>query len=414
MMAERASEAISGPALPMSRLLGATLLLAMVGPSLTFVTLPPSLPLIAEHFGGGDAGRGIAQAAPALSFVGGVVGGLAAGMLIARLGLYQVLIASAAIYGLGGLIAMLAHVPAMLFAGCFAVGVTGSLLSSGLAMGTGAVTTGERRARMLGYQAATSDVTGVMIGLCTGLLAIWLGWRGPFTVYIAFGLIATLLVIASRPHAVPSRAGGEGNGMIAAVRLAWPVYCGSLLLSMLIGTLQLQLPFHLADHGIRSSADRALIQTFATAAAACASISFGALTARLGERRLLAIGGGAALSGFAGFALWHGGFWGAAAASAAAGLAIGIGVPLLFTFALRATPPAQHAYSIGILNVTIFLGGAVSPLVLGPVAQAGGMKALFATCAVIAAIGTAVFLIALRRKKPARPWTGATRATLLH
>ncbi len=381
-------------------LLYATLLLAMIGPALTFVTLPPSLPLIADHFGGGASGQRFAQAAQACSFVGGLLGGLAAGSLIARTSLRLAMIAAALLYAAGGVSAMFALAMPMLLAGCLVVGMMGSVLSSGLAMATGAVMTGERRARMLGYQAGASDVTGVISGLGAGLLALWLGWRGPFLVYIVFGLLAALLAALSRPTA-PVHAPEATGGFVAALRLAWPVYCGSILLSIMIGTLQLQLPFHLAAHGITSPADRALVQTCSTFAAACASISFGFLIGRVGERLLLLVGGIAAVIGFSSYALWHGGFSTAAAAAIATGITIGLGMPLLFTFALRRTPPALHAYSIGILNVSIFLGGALSPLVLGPVAAYAGMAASFAGCAAIGAAGSIGFAIALGRS--ARP-----------
>lgn len=145
-----------GAALP--PLLRTTLLLAMVAPALSFVTLPPALPLLAASFGGGANGQAIAQGAQALSFAGGALGGVLSGFIIGLLGLQGALRGAALVYALAGSLAMLAIGPAMLLPGTFAVGFAGSLLSSGLAMATGAELRGERRTRMLGYQAATSDV----------------------------------------------------------------------------------------------------------------------------------------------------------------------------------------------------------------------------------------------------------------
>lgn len=377
------------------------LLIAMLGPSLTLVTLPAALPLIADYFGGGLKGQAIAQTAQAFTFLGGTLGGLLAGTLIARSGLRGALILGGLTYSLGGLGGIVADTPWLLSAACFTVGMMGSVLSSGIAMATGAELVGERRSRMLGYQAATSDVLGITVGLAAGALAYSFGWRGPLAIYIAFGIIAATLALVARPRSASVGGDAERQGLQAVLRHAWPLYASVLLFALLFATTQLQLPFHLAEHGLATTS-RAVVLTLSVVGAAVTSLLFGLIRARLTEHATTIIAGLLAAAGFAAFAVWTGGFWYAAAASTSLGAAIGICIPLQFNFALKLTPPHLHAYSVGILNMSIFLGSAVSPLFFAPIMAAGGAGAVFATAAGIAALGGFFIAIMILRRSTTR------------
>ena len=394
----------SEPAAPpadIPKALFATFVVAMLRPSLTLVALAPALPLVAAYFGGGVAGQHIAQMAQSTTFLGAATGGLVAGAVLGLRSLAGALAVAALAYAGGGLIAMTAGSSLMLFAGCLTIGVAGTVLSSGLAMATGAVLTGEPRSRMLGFQAALSDLSGILVGLVAGFVAETVGWRAPFAVYVCFGLLTCGLVARSRPAAPAVPASTLSGGLAAAVRLAWPAYVCAILFALPLGTLQLFLPFHLAAHGLTDAGLRGVVQTVSVAGAACASVSFGRLRARFGERPMLVAAGAAGALGFAAFGWWKGGFVLAFGPALASGIAIGISIPLLFVFILRLAPPALHAHAAGVLNTCIFLGTALSGVVFAPVARLAGEKGVFFCCSALVAISTVA--ISLRMRSASRP-----------
>lgn len=367
----------------------ALLLAALVAPSFNFVALPPVLPDIAAAFGGGARGQGVAQAAQALPFLGLAVGGLFAGWSLVRLGARL----SIAVAGTGLVVAgaggMLSDGAAALLTSCALIGLMAALATSALAALTSESVDGARRDRLLGVQVAVSDVCTVAGGVAAAVLAARFGWHGPFAIFAAFGLF---LLAFLAPARVPDLGvGAGGGGLVRMLALAWPVYLAAAIVFFLVATQATQLPFYLQERGYRTASGRALFTTFGIAAAMCGSVSFALLMGRVAAWRVQALAIASAAAGALGLSFWSGDLGIGLASVFLIGLGSGLVIPTLFADALRSAPEGLRGHSIGLLNVAIFAGSFISPLLLSPVAASLGYPGLYA------AIAAAVVLVGLPR-----------------
>lgn len=357
------------------------LVLALVAPTLNMAVLPPALPMIADYLGGGVAGEIVAQRAQSLPFLGLVIGGLLAGGLIARVGLRRCLILAALCFAAAGLGGGTARSAAPLLVSCFVAGLAASVLSCGLTTATGAVMVGNARIKTLGFQTALSDFSAIGGGIVAAILAQVYGWRGPFAIYVGFGLLALLLVASSKTPVIPRD--DTANGLVAVARTAGPVYLAGGFIFLLMGTQPTLMPFHLAAHGLTTPGSRAVVLVAAPAAAMLSSIAYALIRGRIADRWMLVGATIASALGFAGMALWTGGVVPITAASVAVGVGGGLSFPMVIRAAFRRVQPALHGYSIGLLNTGVFSGVFLSPFLFGPLQRAAGAPAMFGLCAAI-------------------------------
>lgn len=368
---------------PVSRPLGAALLIALIGPALTFVALPPALPQIATHFGGGEAGQLIAQRIQTLPFLGLAVGGLIAGWCITLAGHTRLLRLAAAGYCVAGLCGLLVNVPTVLLIGCAGLGLMGSLMTCNLVALAGHVLAPARRTRMLGLQTAISDFSTVAGSICGALLAQALGWHGPFLLYVLYGAVMLALALALPQSSMPSLV-KEPGGLWRSAVAASPTYAAAVCVFLLVGTQTTQLPFFLAAKGFDSPAVRSIVLTCSTLAAMVGAIVYGLGHARIGTATLRAGATVLACAGFIGLSFWSGSLILACVPALAIGLGIGVTVPSLFAAALRDVTPAWRGHSVGLLNSSIFLGSFLSPSVFTPIAAFAGYPGVFKCAALLA------------------------------
>lgn len=361
------------------------MLIALIGPALTFVALPAALPQIAAFFGNGTEGHHLAQQLQTLPFLGLAVGGLLAGWAIGALGHHRLLTLAAVFYGLAGMIGLLSRSPALLMLACTTLGLAGSLMTCNLIAVAGRMLGPARRTRLLGFQTVISDFSTVAGSICGALLAQFLGWHGPFLLYTLYGagMLALALAITkgSLPQAPRTRAADYRSALAA-----WPTYAAAIWVFLLVGTLGTQLPFLLAAKGLSSPAVRSVVLTCATSAA-----MLGALIYALGHARIgtLAARAGAALlaaAGFAALSFWSGSLLLACLPALAIGLGIGVTVPSLFAAALQRVTPELRGHSIGLVNSAIFLGSFLSPYVFTPLASSAGYPSVFVGASLLAVI----------------------------
>jgi MFS family permease len=350
--------------------------IALVGPALTFVTLPPALPQIAAFFEGAERGKDIAQQLQTLPFLGLAIGGLIAGWVIRYLGHRRLLRLAAALYLAAGLVGLMATQAYVLMLGSFLLGITGSLMTSDLVTFADEVLSPDGRSRMLGWQTAIADFSTVAGAIAGAALAQFFGWHAAFSLYVGYGalmlsLALTASVSPSSQH--PATKGGMG-GLLGS---AWPTYLAAIGVFMLVGTQTTQVPFFLAAHGFDTPAIRAVVLTCSTLAAMCGAILYALGRTRLGDATLRIGAICLTCAGFIGLAFWSGTLPWACLAAFSIGLGIGVTVPALFASALRRSKPAMRGHSVGMLNTAIFLGGFVSPIVFTPVTTRLGYPALF-------------------------------------
>lgn len=376
-------------------LLRAALLLALVGPALTFVVLPPALPLIAAHFGGGDAGLRLAQLALVLPFLGLALGGLCAGTLLQWFGSRTALLLAASVYLSGGALGLMGDQAGLLLGSCFVIGFSGAVAASGLVAVTDWTMEERPRSKMLGYQTAAADICTVFFGMLGAFLATTWGWQGPFAIYVGFGCVAVILIFAGVPQVQRQQVlGGSQLGVLRSLLKLSPVYLGGALVFMLMVTQTTQLPFFLAQRGIDTPEHRGIVMTSSTLAATLGGLVFSAFINRWGARVLHGIATTSALLGFAGIAAWNGDFRHVAAAVALVGLGVGLSAPALFSAALRLAPKSLRAHSVGLLNTSIFMGSFFSPVIFSPVASLSGYRSVFLLAACVTALAGGVRLLA--------------------
>jgi MFS family permease len=368
-----------------SRRLHLTLLIALVGPALTFVALPAALPQLAADFGGGETGELLARRIQTFPFLGLAVGGLLAGASIGLMGYARLLIVAATAFCAAGALGLVTNTPALLLGGCVILGLGASLITCNLVAVAGHVLGEAQRPRMLGFQTAISDFSTVAGSICGGLLAQSFGWHGPFLLYTLYGatMLALALSLTSGSLPLPDR---QSGGLWRAVLPAWPTYAAAVCVFMLVGTQTTQLPFFLATKGLASAPVRSLVLTCSTLAAMVGAVIYGLGQARLGARALRTAAMVLACGGFVGLTFWSGSLAVACALALAIGLAIGVTVPALFAATLEQAAPAVQVHAVGLLNSAIFLGSFLSPYVFTPIAARAGYPALF-KCAALLALG---------------------------
>src|SRR5271166_5969845 len=85
-----------------SVLLFATLMLGHFAQGLTFTAFAPALPQLAHYFGGGSQGELVAELTLTMSALGMMIGALASGWIVDRLGYRTVLLGALLCYGVFG------------------------------------------------------------------------------------------------------------------------------------------------------------------------------------------------------------------------------------------------------------------------------------------------------------------------
>ncbi len=366
------------------------LLLAMVGPALTFVVLPPVLPQMADAFG--RRGMVVAQQAQAFLFLGIATGGLLVAPLQKLFGAKPLAVLTAAGYLAGGVGCMLAQTAAPLLAACGGLGLMAALTTSNLLALTGLAMPDPARGRMLGFQTAISDFSTIAGGLLAAAVAQAFGWRAAFILFAGYGAVLLgLCLISPLPKPVRRPPQEQGFDIRVLASLA-PIYLAAVGVFILVVSQTTQLPFFLAERGFRSPNERAAVLTSSTITAMIGAVIYGIIRTRWGERHMRQAATVLAFCGFVGLSLWRGQLWVACLCTVGIGGAIGLTVPSLFNRVLRDAPPSHQGAAVGLLNTAIFLGSFLSPQVFTPIAAAGGYRTVFACAAGIAAALGAISL----------------------
>lgn len=403
--AQTSASVVPGPMLRFA------LLPAMVGQALTFALLPPVLPGIAAYLGVGVAGERAAQLVAVMPFLGLAIGAIVSGVAIRLVGIRQMVLVAAFVMALGGMVGLSSTVAGMLFVGCFLVGLGAAMLTSGLSAATALTFEEEPRGRFVGFQSAAGDFAAAAFGLGSAFLAETLGWRTPFGIYCGYGVL--ILLLSARAIRFSRDGGGPAHAFsLRAVARAWPVCVVGGLTFLLATTQATQLPFLMAENGLITPGSRALVMASNSIMAVIASLLFGALRHRVGDRWMIAIATASGATGFAFFGSWTQGYPLACLAAGLLGVNLGIGVPLLYAAAMRRVSVDASGQAIGMLNLAIFIGGFISPIVLSPVREAAGLSGqMFVLAGLAAALG-AIVCARTRRPGPTCPNIIATMETV--
>jgi MFS family permease len=380
-----------------SVLLFATMMLGHFAQGLTFTAFAPALPQLAHYFGGGSQGELVAQLTLTISALGMMVGALASGWIVDRLGYRVVLLGALLCYGALGSGGLVLQSAAALLASRFGVGFAGACLVTTCVSLIAAQYEGHRRARVLGISGAMASGISLVAMLIGGSLARYGGWRLPFIQYPIFAA-AGLLVVLGAPRAPPHRGqdrAAAGKGFF--IRL-WPMYILATVLAAVMFMGSTQFSFMLAQDGVNDPALRSVIMSTITLVAVLVSLVYGSIQGRLGLLGAMVLGMLAMSAALLVIDLTSSPLL-AAGAAVLMGVFVGITLPFMHHFVTEHASLEERTRAIGVLNAFNFLGGFANPLVFVPLARIFGLRAVFLMAAgLMFGIGVAVLVWVLARR----------------
>lgn len=321
------------------------------------VVLAPVLPQLMEVFS--DVPNK-AFWVPALLTVPGLCFGLFAplfGLAGDRWGRRNLLIASTSAYFLVGMAPLILGNFTSIFLSRIALGITEAgvlVLSTAL---VGDYFTGPTRDRWLASQTVVATLSALVLLPIGGVMGAWLGWRGPFYIYVlALPLAIALWRLTWETPAEVS----EENGSWAMIPWGWLIaVCGiSIITSVLFYAVQLQIGLAFSAIGIVDSARIGLLSAIATAGVPVGALLFWTIS-QVRLERLLA--GEFFLAGVTLIALGH--VTSATALVAIAFLnlvACGLMLPTLLTNVARRMEKSVRARGVGIWQACFSVGQFVS------------------------------------------------------
>lgn len=373
--------------------------------ALVFTALPPALPAIAAHFGGGDSGALTAQMVMTMPSIGLMLGGFLSGWFVDRLGARTTLI--------GALIAVAVTGSAGMFVDGAPV-----LLASRLALGFAAVTVGtatgyligvfvdsEKRLRILGYRNAFGSFFGLVGAYSAGPITEYVGWRSAFAIYFivaALIFVVALAVIPPTPRLGTKIAAHQPKASLLSLMPIMPFYVLVVPFSVLTMINGAQLSFLMTADGITSPIVQSWIIGLGSVFSATASLVYPPIRARLGSFGTFALipmclGGGTLIVGLTS------NLWIQAVGSSITGFGCGVLIPYFYNIVYERTPRESLGRGIGFMFSAIFLGDFLNPAVLGGVSRIvdGDLHKMFiAVGTVVLSIAAIPLFLGLRQPAP--------------
>jgi MFS family permease len=258
----------------------------LLGMPITLVV--PVLPSVAQHFGGGEGAKLIAEYVMAMSGAGIMLGAPVGGMAVDRLGYRAVLLPSLALFVLSGMAGAFVDQAAPMLLARFGLGFgAGAFVAAATAL-LGARWQGPARARLLGLLTALGSITSLFAILGAGQLADRFGWRTPFLLYGVVAPVALLCLFVKSDKPATTAADQVGKAQLADWRPLLPLFLAALPLFVVMFAPTSQLPLVLGDIGAGAK-ERSFILGGMTVFTALSALTYAPLTGRLGARRMLVL-----------------------------------------------------------------------------------------------------------------------------
>lgn len=362
--------------------------------ALTFSTIAPVLPMIAQHFGAQEGGTLFAQWIMTAPAIGLMLGGPLAGVLIDKVGPRWLIIGAFTLFALAGSAGLWVDNPIGLLCSRFLLGLSGTSVATTATWLIGERFDELRRRRVIGIQDALAGVAAMSAVLLAGLAGAAGGWRLPFAIYlIAAPLVLIALIVV--PAVFAGRGRRDTPPVTAVVASVWPVYAIVLSLAGLMMLPATQVPFLLEANGVTDPVTRSRVIASSAIVTIFSAALYSVLRQRLGERGTLALIilayslGTMVLSQSADA-------WGAVIGCMMLGFGTGLFSPHFASVLIARTPAPSRGRALGLLFGAIFLSEFLSPLVILPLRTAFGVHGGFLALGVALFVG---FLVALFWKR---------------
>jgi MFS family permease len=366
---------------------------------LLFTALPPVLHRMGEHFAGGGHGELQAQLIMSSAGFGLLLGGLAAALLIERLGARRLLLGGLVLYALAGSAGLYLDDVTALYLSRILAGMAAANISTAANSFIGTYFDEAGRGRMLSAVAALGSVISVVAVLAAGYMGEHVGWRGAFALYLVFPAVLLLAALGSSlgPGLVPARGRAAPGGLIG---LMWPVYLMIAALYVVLMMTSTQLSFLLTENGITSPVVQSRVISMSFAFLFVGAVLYGWLQGRIGATGsfrvgLLLLGVGIGALGFARDP------WSAALFTAVKGIGAGFLNPGFIHLVLNRAPEALRGRALGLMTSSMFLGDLMNPVIVAPIRMWLGIHEAFIAFGVAVLVGAAVSVAAGRRRAAA-------------
>jgi MFS family permease len=380
------------------RRLAFSLVLAITfGAALIFTVIPPLLPALAEHFGGGEAGELSAQLGLMMPSLGWLFGGALAGLVLPRVGMRNMIVGGVVLVGISGAAGALMATPVAFAVTRFVAGLAGSFMVTAVVVLLANIYDDNDRPKMIGYQKAFSGLSAIPVGLATGAIAMALGWRAPFVLYAAFGVLGAILAFVATPKS-EARAHSAAQSEPGVLGKLWPLLALIFFIHILPMMGVAQLPFLLRGHGITSPGSLSLVLSLSGILLSVGSLCSGYLQAKFGPWRVLSVGLLMAAGGYIGVGLAPSAAM-AIAANAVAIIGCGLYFPQYITLPLSRVTPAGRGKAIGLSQTAMYLGSTINPVLLAPLRNQLDYDGTYVVVGTIVGIATlsAIAIAAVRR-----------------
>lgn len=365
--------------------------------------IAPALPEIAAHFAGvADAellvklvltlpGLFIALFAPVM------------GAVADRFGRKKLLLASAALYGLGGASGLVVDSLFAILVGRAVLGIAvAGIMTTSMAL-VGDYFTGPARHRFMGLQAAFTAYGGVVFLTVGGALAS-VGWRMPFLVYLIAPLMLPLLAWALHEPERPAHQAGhaDGHAKLPLGPLA-AIYAAAFGVMAAFYLIPVQIPFHLKSLGSASPAQAGMAIAASTLASAMISPMFPRVKARLSHPGVLALSLAVAGVGLVLVSL-SGAYWQVLLSLAVVGTGLGVHFPNISTWLMAVSPDHLRGRLFGGMTTALFMGQFLSPVLGEALSRTVGTGAGFGVAGLTLGLVAAIVGIGQsRRTRPVAP-----------
>lgn len=384
----------------------AVLLLTSTLTVMSGAIISPALTGLAREFSGAPGSATLVPlllSAPALSIA---IFAPIAGRLVDRVGRRPVLMVSLVLYAVAGGSGLVLGDLFAVLAGRFVLGVAVAGIMVTATTLVSDYFSGEHRSKVLGYQAASMNLGGVVFLALGGVLASWSS-RGPFAVYL---LALVLLPAVWRLVDEPGRSGAEEAGASAGARpgrlldswrLLVVVYVLATVGMLVFYTIPTRLPFFLQDLGGYGPTAVGLVMALPNLVGAVVSTAYGWVHARFGFGSL-AVATVALLGAGVLVIAPAGGLGQVLGGLVLVGAGSGLLLPTVNGWVSTGTPAVVRATALGGLSTAIYLGQFASPLLSAPLVDGSGGSGVYhgaAALALVAAVGLVVVLSSRRRRE---------------
>lgn len=322
------------------------------------------------------------------------VAGPLTGRFVDRFGPRTPLAAGLTLYGLAGGAGLLTDSYVALLLSRVVFGVGAAVLFTATTVAMLSLYQGPARDRVMGWRGTATSLGGVTWPLIGGGLGT-LSWHAPFAVY-ALGLPLGLLTLRLMPRVAGGKPpAGPAVGGPTMVR-RHPVLLGHYgllaLSTVLLYTVIVFAPLRLARLGVDSPFVVSLYPAAMAAVMGLVALAYAPLRARLGYDLLLRAAMGSAVVAFL-----LAGLSDSPALLALAVVVFGAGqglvLPALTVLIGEAVPVQLRGKATALSATALFGGQFVSPLLIGPLAEATSLTTGFLTAAALAAAGLVPLLL---------------------